>query len=87
MALLKAGACAGFAAGANDGHQLINRSDRPAVYLEIGNRDADDHVYYSDPDVDLRAPPGGMTRRDGLSNLRQTQTTPGAYTLGGVCAR
>jgi uncharacterized cupin superfamily protein len=63
--LLKAGACAGFAAGANDGHQLINRSDRPAVYLEISNRDADDHVYYSDPDVDLMATPQGMKRRDG----------------------
>ncbi len=28
--LLRAGMCAGFAAGAEQGHQLINRSDRPA---------------------------------------------------------
>jgi len=63
--VLQAGVCAGFAAGANDGHQLINRGDRPAVYLEISNRDADDHVYYSDPDVDMMATPQGMKRRDG----------------------
>lgn len=67
--LLTAGSCAGFPAGVEDGHQLINRSDRPAVYLEVSNRDAEDTVYYSDPDVDLIANPpqarGKMTRRDG----------------------
>jgi uncharacterized cupin superfamily protein len=67
--LLRAGMCAGFAAGARDGHQLINRSDRPAIYLEISNRDKADTVYYPDPDVDLvwNAPhaPGKFTRRDG----------------------
>ena len=63
--LLTAGTCAGFAAGAKDGHQLINRSDRPAVYLEISNRDGEDYVYYSDPDVDMMATPQGMKRRDG----------------------
>ena len=63
--VLTAGTCAGFAAGAKDGHQLINRSDRPAVYLEISNRDGEDYVYYSDPDVDMMATPQGMKRRDG----------------------
>jgi uncharacterized cupin superfamily protein len=67
--LLSAGMCAGFPAGADDGHQLINRSARPAVYLEISNRDAADSAHYSDPDVDLRwnAPEarGKFTRRDG----------------------
>ena len=67
--LLKAGSCAGFAAGSKDGHQLINRSDKPAVYLEVSNRDDEDTVYYSDADVDLVASPpharGKMTRRDG----------------------
>jgi uncharacterized cupin superfamily protein len=62
---LTAGCCAGFAAGANDGHQLINRSDKPAVFLEVSNREADDHVYYSDPDVDMVATPQGMQRRNG----------------------
>ena len=66
---LTAGMCAGFAAGVADGHQLVNRSDRPAVYLEISNRDAEDQAHYTDPQVDLAfSPPharGRFTRRDG----------------------
>jgi uncharacterized cupin superfamily protein len=50
---------------ADDGHQLLNRSGKPAIYLEVSNRDAEDTVYYSDSDVDLIATPTGMTRRDG----------------------
>jgi uncharacterized cupin superfamily protein len=67
--LLRAGAYAGFPAGVEDGHQLINRSARPARYLEISNRDPEDTGQYSDPDVDLRwnAPSsrGRFTRKDG----------------------
>jgi uncharacterized cupin superfamily protein len=67
---LTAGMCAGFAAGAADGHQLVNRSAQPALYLEISNRDSErDSVYYTDPDVDLiLSPPharGRITHRDG----------------------
>src|SRR6202140_3917182 len=36
--LLRAGMCAGFPAGVADAHQLINRSDRPAPYLEGSKR-------------------------------------------------
>lgn len=50
--LLKAGQCAGFPAGHPNGHQLVNRSEEPAVYLEISNRDPNDAALY--PDVDLR---------------------------------
>jgi uncharacterized cupin superfamily protein len=68
---LGAGMCAGFPAGSADGHQLINRSERPAVYLEISNRDPSDGAHYSDPDVDLIwSPPharGKFTRRDGTA--------------------
>ena len=58
--LLTAGTCAGFPAGAKNGHQLVNRSDRPARYLEISNRDPEDSAEY--PDLDLayrKAPDGG----------------------------
>lgn len=69
--LLTAGMCAGFAAGVEDGHQLINRSDRPAVYLEVSNRDPEDEARYCDPDVDLawNAPHarGSFSRRDGTA--------------------
>jgi uncharacterized cupin superfamily protein len=66
---LTAGMCAGFPAGVQDGHHLINRSAADAVYLEISNRDSADGANYSDPDVDLLwSPPharGRFTRRDG----------------------
>jgi uncharacterized cupin superfamily protein len=61
--------CAGFAAGSGDGHQLVNRSDRPARYLEISNRDDADGAVYPDIDMAYRsAPPDGgpyFTRKDG----------------------
>lgn len=64
---LRAGQCAGFPAGLENGHQLVNRGPVPAVYLEISNRDQSDSAHY--PDVDLRwnAPeaPGIYTRKDG----------------------
>jgi uncharacterized cupin superfamily protein len=67
--LLTAGMCAGFPAGVEDGHQLINRSDRPVVYLEMSNRDPEDTAHYPDPDVDMvwNAPHarGRISRRDG----------------------
>jgi uncharacterized cupin superfamily protein len=63
--------CAGFPAGSRDGHQLVNRSAQPAVYLEVSNRHPDDAGHYSDADVDLvwNAPHarGRFTRRDGTS--------------------
>jgi uncharacterized cupin superfamily protein len=63
--VLRAGMCVGFPAGLEDGHQLVNRSDRPARYLEISNRDANDRAYY--PDCDLAYDGGRFTRRDGSS--------------------
>jgi len=48
---LTAGACAGFPAGARDGHHLVNRSGRDAVYLEVGDRKEEDQCYYSDVDL------------------------------------
>jgi uncharacterized cupin superfamily protein len=68
--VLTAGTCAGFPAGAKNGHQLINRSDRPARYLEVGTDHAEDMVVYVDPDVDMafgRGPDGRavFTRKDG----------------------
>ena len=48
---LRPGMAAGFPAGKNDGHHLINRSTRPALYLEVGDRGPGDEVHY--PDADL----------------------------------
>jgi uncharacterized cupin superfamily protein len=52
--VLSAGTCAGFPAGTRNGHQLVNRSDHPARYLEISNRDPEDSAEYSDVDLAYR---------------------------------
>jgi uncharacterized cupin superfamily protein len=51
--VLRVGDAAGFKANSRDGHHLINRTTRNAVYLEIGTRSPDERVEY--PDVDLIA--------------------------------
>ena len=48
---LSAGMCAGFAAGTGDAHQLLNQSAVDAVFLEVGDRSADDVVTYPDDDL------------------------------------
>ncbi|HEY1694400.1 MAG TPA: cupin domain-containing protein [Polyangiaceae bacterium] len=66
--VLGPGACAGFPAGSPDGHHLVNRSDRPARYLEISNRDEADVPLYSDVDLALVQGPDGVlayARKDG----------------------
>lgn len=35
---MRPGMAAGFAAGTGDAHHVVNRSDEPAVFLEIGDR-------------------------------------------------
>ena len=60
------GECAAFKAGDPDGHHLINRSDRDAVVLEIGNSDREhDRCVYSD--IDMVGEPGvePFLHRDG----------------------
>ncbi len=65
--ILRAGDCAGFAAGDPDGHSLRNLSGADALVLEIGSRVATDAAFYSD--IDMVAPIGGVpatyVRRDG----------------------
>ena len=61
--VLRPGMCAGFKAGVEDGHQLVNRSAQPAVYLEISSRDAADVGCY--PDDDLAYVGGKFARKDG----------------------
>jgi len=68
--LLTAGMCAGFPAGTRDGHQLVNRSERPARYLEISNRDPSDTAEYPDDDLEYSKAADGtarFTHKDGSS--------------------
>jgi len=72
--LLHAGDCAGFKAGDEDGHHIINRSDGDVMLLEIGTRIEGDGAVY--PDIDLIHPADGKpvayTHTDGTpyENLR-----------------
>ncbi len=50
--ILRPSMAAGFPRGEADGHQLINKGNAPATYLEIGTRASDDDVVY--PDVDMK---------------------------------
>lgn len=49
--ILAAGMMAGFAAGQPNGHHLVNDSNRPATYLEIGDRTMPERVHYPDDDL------------------------------------
>jgi uncharacterized cupin superfamily protein len=66
--LLRPGMCAGFKAGSNDAHHLLNRTERDVVYLEIGDRNPADTVIYPDDDIGRALTPSGervFVHRDG----------------------
>jgi len=56
------GMCAGFKAGVENGHQLVNRSDRDAVFLEIGTRAREGGADYPDIDMIVRRAEDGKWR-------------------------
>ena len=49
--VLQRGDAAGFKAGVANGHHLVNKSQRDALYLEVGTRAKRERAHY--PDVDL----------------------------------
>jgi len=51
--VLRPGDAAGFKAGVANGHQLVNKSSRDALYLEIGTRAKHERAHYSDVDLML----------------------------------
>jgi uncharacterized cupin superfamily protein len=65
--VLGPGMCAGFPAGSPDGHHLVNRTTRPALYLEVGDRLPGDRCHYCDVDLECRSTPAGelFVHRDG----------------------
>ncbi len=64
---LKAGMAAGFPAGKADGHQLVNETRRPVLYLEIGDRTPGDGATYSEADLAAKLVDGKwvFTHKDG----------------------
>jgi len=71
--MMRPGDAAAFRAGDPNGHRFQNRGDRPATYLVVGTRAAEDRCHYSDVDMLMTKTPQGkaLTRRDG-SPLRPT---------------
>jgi uncharacterized cupin superfamily protein len=63
------GMAAGFPAGKANGHQLVNETEKPVLYLEIGDRTPDDSASYPDVDLAVRMVEGKwvFTRKDGSS--------------------
>ncbi|WP_016951892.1 cupin domain-containing protein [Anabaena sp. PCC 7108] len=49
--ILTAGMMAGFPAGEENGHQLLNKSQAIVIYLEVGDRSPGEEVYYPDDDL------------------------------------
>ncbi len=66
---MRAGDCAAFPAGDNNGHHVINRSDKPAVILAMSSMSEQDGADYPDIDMKYVARAGGghgpYTRKDG----------------------
>jgi len=66
--VLKAGMCAGFAAGCGNAHRFVNETRRDAVLLVVGDRTPFDEIVY--PEIDMHAKAGAdgkyvFTRKDG----------------------
>jgi uncharacterized cupin superfamily protein len=59
--LLRAGDAAGWKAGVANGHCLINRTQRDAVFIEVGTRANSERATY--PDIDLAVNRDGKDAR------------------------
>jgi uncharacterized cupin superfamily protein len=51
--VLQPGMCAGFPKGKKDGHNFVNRTDRPVVLLEMGTNPLPDSIVYPDDNLFL----------------------------------
>jgi len=63
--VLRAGDCAAFPKGTGNGHHLINRSSRVAVYLEVGSRNPHDITTCSDIDMMSSNADGRFVHKNG----------------------
>lgn len=64
---MKPGMCAGFPAS-GIAHHLVNRTDRPVIYLEVGDRTPGDEGSYPEDDLEAVLGPDGawqFTHKDG----------------------
>ena len=64
--LMKSGDCAAFLKGVANGHQLVNRSDRPCVFIAVGKQATTD-CHYPDIDLHLESATRTFVHKDGSS--------------------
>ncbi len=65
---LRPGMCAGFSAGSGNAHRFVNKTDKDAYLLVVGDRTLPEEVTYPDIDLHLRIGADGkslFTRKDG----------------------
>ena len=74
--ILKPGDAAAWKAGVANGHCLTNRSNRDAVFIEVGTRATAERAYYSD--IDMMIPSGGRQycHRDGTPYPKRERRGP-----------
>ena len=63
--VLRGGDCAAFPKNSGNGHHMINRSGKDAVYLEVGSRHPDDLTTCSDIDMMSANSDGRFVHKDG----------------------
>ena len=68
--LLRAGDAAAFPKGTGNGHHMVNRSNRDAIYLEIGSRQLEDVTTCSDVDIMSANSDGRFVHKDGAPTDR-----------------
>ena len=67
--VLRPGDAATFKAGVANGHHLVNRTDRDALFLEVGTRNPNERAHYSD--IDMK-----VVDEDGVSRFMHKDGTP-----------
>jgi uncharacterized cupin superfamily protein len=63
--LLHAGDGAAFPKGSGNGHHVINKSNAPALYIEVGSRHPEDLITCSDIDMMSANADGRFVHKDG----------------------
>jgi len=60
--VLKAGDAVAWKAGVTNGHCLVNRSNRDAVFIEVGSRHTSERAHYADIDMVFERDANGSVR-------------------------
>ncbi|MFK3740261.1 cupin domain-containing protein [Massilia sp. TN1-12] len=74
--LMRAGDCAAFPAGRENGHHLVNRSWGNALFLVVGPKDPDDRAVYPDIDLAYDGKTDSYSHKDGTPYPKRDKNAP-----------